>query len=48
MYSLSFTATTITLSFRAVLLDDPYARLKAVVRWYLSGFYKKPKVKSDP
>ncbi|XP_048731335.2 oxysterol-binding protein-related protein 8-like isoform X2 [Ostrea edulis] len=32
----------------AVLLDDPYARLKAVVRWYLSGFYKKPKGLKKP
>lgn len=23
--------------------DDPYIRMKTVVLWYLSGFYKKPK-----
>uniref|UniRef100_A0A8D2JPH8 Oxysterol-binding protein n=1 Tax=Sciurus vulgaris TaxID=55149 RepID=A0A8D2JPH8_SCIVU len=23
--------------------DDPYSRIKLVLRWYLSGFYKKPK-----
>ncbi|KAM9372818.1 oxysterol-binding protein-related protein 5 [Phaethornis superciliosus] len=28
---------------QAVLEDDPYSRMKQVVRWYLSGFYKKPK-----
>lgn len=31
----------------AVLLDDPYARLKAVVRWYLSGFYKNLRVSKN-
>ena len=35
---------TLYFPYRAVLLDDPYSRLKAVVKWYLSGFYKKPKV----
>ncbi|XP_043404748.1 oxysterol-binding protein-related protein 5 isoform X1 [Chelonia mydas] len=28
---------------RAALEDDPYSRIKQVLRWYLSGFYKKPK-----
>ncbi|NXU03295.1 OSBL5 protein, partial [Buphagus erythrorhynchus] len=28
---------------QAVLEDDPYTRMKQVLRWYLSGFYKKPK-----
>ncbi|XP_009810373.2 oxysterol-binding protein-related protein 5 isoform X2 [Gavia stellata] len=28
---------------QAVLEDDPYSRMKQVLRWYLSGFYKKPK-----
>ncbi|KAI5934904.1 Oxysterol-binding protein-related protein 5 [Manis javanica] len=28
---------------RAVLEDDAYSRMKLVLRWYLSGFYKKPK-----
>ena len=23
---------------------EPYQRMKTVVQWYLSGFYKKPKV----
>nr|XP_022335054.1 oxysterol-binding protein-related protein 8-like isoform X4 [Crassostrea virginica] len=32
----------------AVILDDPYSRLKAVVKWYLSGFYKKPKGLKKP
>lgn len=35
---------TLYFPYRAVILDDPYSRLKAVVKWYLSGFYKKPKV----
>lgn len=30
---------------RAVLEEDPYCRMKQILRWYLSGFYKKPKVK---
>lgn len=30
--------------FRAVQEEDPFTRFKMVVRWYLSGFYKKPKV----
>ena len=29
---------------RAMLEEDPFTRMKMVVRWYLSGFYKKPKV----
>ena len=29
---------------RAMAHDDAYSRMKDVVRWYLSGFYKKPKV----
>jgi len=28
--------------------EDPYSRLKGVVRWYLSGFYKKPKGLKKP
>ncbi|XP_020024391.2 oxysterol-binding protein-related protein 5 isoform X2 [Castor canadensis] len=28
---------------RAALEEDPYRRIKLVLRWYLSGFYKKPK-----
>jgi len=27
-----------------MLEEDPFTRMKMVVRWYLSGFYKKPKV----
>lgn len=34
----------IVLFFRAALEENPYFRLKKVVKWYLSGFYKKPKV----
>ncbi|KAM8814042.1 oxysterol-binding protein-related protein 5 isoform 2-T3 [Rhynchonycteris naso] len=28
---------------RAALEEDAYSRMKLVLRWYLSGFYKKPK-----
>ena len=24
--------------------EDPYSRIKSVTRWYIAGFYKKPKV----
>ena len=34
----------VILFFRAALEENPYFRLKKVVKWYLSGFYKKPKV----
>ncbi|XP_045121268.1 oxysterol-binding protein-related protein 8-like isoform X15 [Portunus trituberculatus] len=33
---------------KAVQEDDPYTRMKEVVRWYLSGFYKKPKGLKKP
>lgn len=33
---------------RAVLEDDPFTRMKTVVQWYLSGFYKKPKGLKKP
>lgn len=29
---------------RAATEENAYNRMKEVVRWYLSGFYKKPKV----
>lgn len=32
----------------AVLQEDPYTRMKSVVKWYLSGFYKKPKGLKKP
>ncbi|XP_060596542.1 oxysterol-binding protein-related protein 8-like isoform X3 [Ruditapes philippinarum] len=32
----------------AVLQEDPYTRIKSVVKWYLSGFYKKPKGLKKP
>ena len=31
-----------------MLEEDPYSRIKGVVRWYLSGFYKKPKGLKKP
>ncbi|XP_067616598.1 oxysterol-binding protein-related protein 8 isoform X3 [Eurosta solidaginis] len=33
---------------RAVIEDDPFTRMKIVVQWYLSGFYKKPKGLKKP
>lgn len=33
---------------RAVQEDDPFTRMKTVVKWYLSGFYKKPKGLKKP
>ncbi|KAK4293561.1 hypothetical protein Pmani_033750 [Petrolisthes manimaculis] len=33
---------------KAVHEDDPFTRMKEVVRWYLSGFYKKPKGLKKP
>ena len=38
----------IILFFRAALEENPYFRLKKVVKWYLSGFYKKPKGLKKP
>ncbi|ESO08840.1 hypothetical protein HELRODRAFT_168751 [Helobdella robusta] len=32
----------------AVNIEDPYSRMKMVVKWYLSGFYKKPKGLKKP
>lgn len=32
----------------AVLQDDPFNRMKSIVKWYLSGFYKKPKGLKKP
>ncbi|KAG5673901.1 hypothetical protein PVAND_003903 [Polypedilum vanderplanki] len=33
---------------KAVLEDDPFIRMKTIVKWYLSGFYKKPKGLKKP
>ncbi|XP_070167341.1 oxysterol-binding protein-related protein 8 isoform X1 [Polyergus mexicanus] len=33
---------------QAVLEDDAFTRMKAVVKWYLSGFYKKPQGLKKP
>ncbi len=30
--------------FSAVNEEDPYSRIKSITRWYIAGFYKKPKV----
>jgi hypothetical protein len=40
-----FTVNFRCLSPRAVKQESPYDRMKLVVKWYLSGFYKKPKVR---
>lgn len=32
----------------AVMQDDPFIRMKLIVKWYLSGFYKKPKGLKKP
>ncbi|XP_014208693.1 oxysterol-binding protein-related protein 8 isoform X2 [Copidosoma floridanum] len=33
---------------QAVLEDDAFTRMKAVIKWYLSGFYKKPQGLKKP
>lgn len=33
---------------RAVQEDDPFTRMKIIVQWYMSGFYKKPKGLKKP
>ncbi|XP_054165544.1 oxysterol-binding protein-related protein 8-like [Oppia nitens] len=33
---------------KAVIEDDPLLRMKLIVKWYLSGFYKKPKGLKKP
>uniref|UniRef100_A0A672MIR5 Oxysterol-binding protein n=1 Tax=Sinocyclocheilus grahami TaxID=75366 RepID=A0A672MIR5_SINGR len=33
---------------QAVMEESPYCRMKQVLRWYLSGFYKKPKGLKKP
>jgi len=33
---------------KAVTEDEPFMRMKTVVKWYLSGFYKKPKGLKKP
>ena len=33
---------------RAAVEAEPYQRMKTVVQWYLSGFYKKPKGLKKP
>eukprot|EP00794_Sanderia_malayensis_P018145 gene18145-19955_t len=32
----------------AAMEEDPYTRMKSMVKWYLSGFYKKPKGLKKP
>lgn len=34
--------------YRAVIEDDAFTRMKGVVKWYLSGFYKKPQGLKKP
>ena len=33
---------------RSINSDDPYTRIKNIVKFYLSGFYKKPKGLKKP
>lgn len=33
------------LILRAAIEENAYNRMKKVVKWYISGFYKKPKVR---
>lgn len=33
---------------RAAIEENAYNRMKKVVKWYISGFYKKPKVRGTP
>jgi len=33
---------------RAIKEDNAFLRMKAIVRWYLSGFYKKPRGLKKP
>ena len=40
--------TTLTLYVQAAVEQEPYQRMKTVVQWYLSGFYKKPKGLKKP
>lgn len=47
MYCLRISNNTIVCC-RAVQEDDPFNRMKEVVKWYLSGFYKKPKGLKKP
>ena len=34
--------------YRAIKDDSPFSRIKTIVKWYLSGFYKKPKGLKKP
>ena len=34
--------------YRAVKEEEPFERMKRIVKWYLSGFYKKPKGLKKP
>ena len=34
--------------FSAIKDDSPFSRIKTIVKWYLSGFYKKPKGLKKP
>lgn len=35
-------------ALQAAAESEPFMRMKAVVQWYLSGFYKKPKGLKKP
>jgi hypothetical protein len=40
--------TGMIIFYSAVKEDEPFNRMKSVVKWYLSGFYKKPKGLKKP
>ena len=43
-----FTYIIRVIIIQAVTEDEPFMRMKTVVKWYLSGFYKKPKGLKKP
>lgn len=47
-FGIRFNYCAFFFKYRAVLEDDPFTRMKTVVQWYLSGFYKKPKGLKKP
>eukprot|EP00058_Branchiostoma_floridae_P005537 XP_002591025.1 hypothetical protein BRAFLDRAFT_69422 [Branchiostoma floridae] len=46
--TMTTSSVNISLALSAVNIDDPFGRMKQIVRWYLSGFYKKPKGLKKP
>lgn len=44
LLTLLFSPNLIDFLFRAAIEENAFNRMKKVVKWYISGFYKKPKV----